>query len=146
MQEVSADKAYLSRDNLAFINQMGGVPFIPFKTNSIGRPKGAPPPAIQVNFNKGSSVGYDEQLFSDFTAQNYTSLSYTVTAIAQNGSDGYGPAYLLNGRRNSNYWYQLSIYYNWPGLTGGSGFYMEEEVWTSTTHSLPSLRVDFSGP
>jgi transposase len=40
VQEASADKAYLSRDNLALVDKMGGVPYIPFKSNSIGRPKG----------------------------------------------------------------------------------------------------------
>jgi transposase len=39
-QEISADKAYLSRDNMAFINSVNAVPFIPFKTNSIGKPMG----------------------------------------------------------------------------------------------------------
>lgn len=32
--EVSADKAYLSNDNLAAIRSVGAVPFIPFKSNS----------------------------------------------------------------------------------------------------------------
>ena len=39
-QEISADKAYLSRDNMAFINSVEAVPFIPFKTNSTGKPRG----------------------------------------------------------------------------------------------------------
>lgn len=34
--EVSADKAYLSHDNLALIEQAGAVPYIPFKSNSQG--------------------------------------------------------------------------------------------------------------
>jgi transposase len=34
VREVSADKAYLSHDNLAIVEQAGGVPFIPFKSNS----------------------------------------------------------------------------------------------------------------
>ena len=40
VEEASADKAYLSRENLALIDEMGGVPYIPFKSNSTGRPKG----------------------------------------------------------------------------------------------------------
>jgi transposase len=40
MQEVSADKAYSSRDNLAFIDQIGGMPFIPFKSNTTGKRRG----------------------------------------------------------------------------------------------------------
>ena len=36
VREVSADKAYLSKKNLAAINEIGAVPFIPFKENSVG--------------------------------------------------------------------------------------------------------------
>lgn len=34
MQEVSADKAYLSHANLAAVGKIGGVAYVPFKTNS----------------------------------------------------------------------------------------------------------------
>jgi len=37
MEEVSADKAYLSRANLALVDSLGAVPFIPFKRNQDGR-------------------------------------------------------------------------------------------------------------
>ena len=40
MKEVSADKAYLSRENLWTIASVGAVPYIPFKTNSVGKPRG----------------------------------------------------------------------------------------------------------
>lgn len=33
--DVSADKAYLSRRNLALVEQAGGVPFVPFKSNTV---------------------------------------------------------------------------------------------------------------
>lgn len=36
VREVSADKAYLSKQNLEEIDSIGAVPFIPFKSNSIG--------------------------------------------------------------------------------------------------------------
>jgi transposase len=36
IQEVSADKAYLSHDNLAAVEAAGGVPYVPFKSNSKG--------------------------------------------------------------------------------------------------------------
>ena len=36
VREVSADKAYLSKKNLAAINAAGATPFIPFKENSVG--------------------------------------------------------------------------------------------------------------
>ena len=34
MEEISADKAYLSQDNLELIDEKGAVPFVPFKSNS----------------------------------------------------------------------------------------------------------------
>jgi len=34
IREVSADKAYLSKENLNHIHQLGAIPFIPFKTNT----------------------------------------------------------------------------------------------------------------
>jgi transposase len=36
MREVSADKAYLSHDNLATVESVGAVPYVPFKSNSTG--------------------------------------------------------------------------------------------------------------
>ncbi len=40
INEMTADKAYSSRDNLAYINSIGGMPYIPFKSNATGKPKG----------------------------------------------------------------------------------------------------------
>jgi len=41
MEEVSADKAYLSRDNMNLIEEIGAIPFIPFKSNATAKPKGS---------------------------------------------------------------------------------------------------------
>ena len=41
MEEISADKAYLSQDNLELIESKGAVPFIPFKSNNLPSGKGA---------------------------------------------------------------------------------------------------------
>lgn len=41
MREVSADKAYLSRDNMDIVAEQGATPFIPFKSNSKARNNGA---------------------------------------------------------------------------------------------------------
>ncbi len=41
VKEAYGDKAYLSRDNLAFVDNSGGVPYIPFKENSISKPQGS---------------------------------------------------------------------------------------------------------
>ncbi len=35
VREVSADKAYLSRKNLNAVEMVGGMPFIPFKSNTL---------------------------------------------------------------------------------------------------------------
>lgn len=40
IREVSADKAYSSRHNLAIVSQLGGIAYIPFRTGTGGRPKG----------------------------------------------------------------------------------------------------------
>ncbi len=42
MEEVSADKAYLSRDNMNLIEEAGATPFIPFKSNATAKPKSSP--------------------------------------------------------------------------------------------------------
>jgi Transposase DDE domain len=42
LKEVSADKAYLSRDNFAISDELGVVPFIPFKSNSTAVARGTP--------------------------------------------------------------------------------------------------------
>jgi len=41
MEEISADKAYLSRDNLNGAAELGCVPYIPFKSNSSRKQKGS---------------------------------------------------------------------------------------------------------
>lgn len=42
LKEAVADKAYLSRTNLQFVEDLGGQPFIPFKSNSRSLSIGAP--------------------------------------------------------------------------------------------------------
>ena len=41
MREVSADKAYSSRDNLEAISKVGGQAFVPFKSNATAKPLGS---------------------------------------------------------------------------------------------------------
>lgn len=41
IREVSGDKAYSSKENLEAINSVGGTPYIPFKSNVIGRSRGS---------------------------------------------------------------------------------------------------------
>ena len=61
---------------------------------------------------------YDEQLGASFT-QDFSSLAYNVSAVAQTDSDGYGPGYLLNGLTPAGFWYQVGISYHWPDSNGG---------------------------
>ncbi|MEJ2267476.1 MAG: transposase [Nanoarchaeota archaeon] len=42
MKEVSADKAYSSRDNLDLADSIGAQPYIPFRSNVKGKAKGSP--------------------------------------------------------------------------------------------------------
>jgi transposase len=42
ISEVSADLGYSSRHNLEAVENLGGVPYIPFKSNSRGRALGSP--------------------------------------------------------------------------------------------------------
>ena len=42
LNEVSADKAYLSKKNMEMINDHGATPFIPFKSNSRSLARGSP--------------------------------------------------------------------------------------------------------
>ena len=83
------------------------------------------------------AANYDEQLGITFT-QNFASLTYNVTAMPQADSEGYGPAYLLNGLSNDNYWYQVGISYNWPNANGGyaQGFNFNYEVFNPAGKSV----------
>ena len=87
---------------------------------------GNPPPAT-----------IDEQLGITFT-QDFTSLDYNVTVVEQNDSNGYGPAYLLNGLSNNGYWYQVGVSYDWPYLSGGynPGFAFNYETFNSSGDSV----------
>lgn len=60
---------------------------------------------------------YIEQLGLTFT-QNFLSMAYNVTAVPQTDTNGYGPAYLLNGLSDSGYWYQVGLSYYWPSTAG----------------------------
>lgn len=83
--------------------------------------------------NGGSSVAaIDEQLGMTFM-QSFSSLTYNVTAVAQQDTNNYGPAYLLNGLTNEGYWYQLGISFNWPATSGQytSGFNVNYNVFNS---------------
>ena len=98
---------------------------------------------ISTSFQVSSSIpaaNYDEQLGTTFT-QSFVSIAYNVTAVAQSDTNGYGPAYLLNGLGSTGYWYQVGISYDWPFTAGGynAGLRMNYELFDSHRASvLPS--------
>ncbi|SRR5579864_5487327 len=87
-------------------------------------------------------ASYDSQVSFTFS-QDFSSLSYNVTAVAQSDSYGFGPAYLLNGHSDTGYWYQIGLAYNWPlssGTSYDSGFHFIWEVFAPNgTTNNPSL-------
>jgi hypothetical protein len=90
-------------------------------------------------------ASYDQQVLLVFS-QDFSSLSYNVTAVPQQDSYGFGPAYLLNGHSDSGYWYQVGLAYNWPLASGTSydaGFHFTWEVFqpngTTTNPTLSNI-------
>ncbi|MGA2200118.1 MAG: hypothetical protein ABSG45_09295, partial [Nitrososphaerales archaeon] len=86
------------------------------------------------------TANYDEQLGEVFL-QSLKGISYNVTATAQTDSNGYGPAYLLNGLTPAGYWYQVGLAYNWPytSAQGGGyepGFQMAYETFDPSGNSI----------
>jgi hypothetical protein len=88
-------------------------------------------------------ASYDQQVLLVFS-QDFSSLSYNVTAVPQSDSSGFGPAYLLNGHSDSGYWYQVGLAYDWPLASGTSydaGFHFTWEVFDPNgTTNNPTLR------
>jgi hypothetical protein len=105
------------------------------QTSSFGLPNfHAASASLSGNASVAASTGaaIDEQIGMTFT-QSFASLTYNVTAVAQQESDNYGPAYLLNGLTNSGYWYQIGLSWNWAELSGGydAGFHANYNVFNS---------------
>lgn len=81
------------------------------------------PAQISPISNVSIATTYIEQILLSFK-QNFPSLSYNVSAIEQCGSEGGGPAYLLNGLSDAGYWYQVGLSWRWgyPTTTIHPGF------------------------
>ena len=103
-------------------------------THKASRLPTAPRLAAYPFAGRPNIIMYDEQLGTTFT-QNFTSLAYTLTAVAQSGTDNYGPAYLLNGLGNTGYWYQIGLAYDWDG-SPSTGFQLAYEVYNSSGFSV----------
>jgi hypothetical protein len=99
------------------------------------------PPALSQTPNPNTVV--DEQFGLTFT-QDFTSLTYNVTAVQQVNEPfwGMGPAYLLNGLSDQGYWYQVGLSWNWVGRSAYSGytpgFNVVYAVFGGGTQILPS--------
>ncbi len=80
---------------------------------------------------------YDEQLGMTFS-EDFSNLSYNVTAVAQSDAQGFGPGYLLNGLTNTGYWYQVGVAFDWPYQGGGyeAGFGFLYEAFNSSGASV----------
>ena len=94
--------------------------------------------------SSSTTPGYDRQMVLMFDG-SFTGLSYNVSAIPQNDSLGYGPAYLLNGLSNERYWYQIGLAWNLAAESrNGSiapGFSFVYEVWSpNNTAIFPSAQ------
>jgi len=83
------------------------------------------------------SLAYDEHARATFT-QDFSSLAFHVSAVAQTGPDGVGPAYLLNGLTNAGYWYQVGLSWKWPSTNSVPlpGFDMNYEVFNQYGFSV----------
>lgn len=82
------------------------------------------------------ATAYDEQLFM-VESGNTTGVDVTVQAVPQVDSNGYGPAYLVNGLTPIGYWYQVGISYNWPCGPGYvHGFHFISEVFAPGGRSV----------
>ena len=100
-------------------------------------PAGAQPANGSAEQPSSTQPKYDEQLGMTF-AEDFSKLSYNVTAVAQSDAQGFGPGYLLNGLTNAGYWYQAGVAFDWPYQGGGydAGFNFLYEVFNSTGASV----------
>jgi Divergent InlB B-repeat domain len=126
---------------------LGGLPLSPrgsaFRPASMGL--SAAPDAVALQ--NAPSPAYDEQLGTTFT-QDFTSLEFNVTVLAQADADGYGPGYLLNGLTPEGYWYQVGISYHWPNSDGSydPGFGFSYQVYGPSGKSVyPSKGAGLGG-
>jgi len=148
VQPASPDSVNWLRGEAVQVSAGGGISNLPMRAVGFKLPVASAPEAAE----KGTSMGldeplvlYDEQLGFCF-GQNSTNLAYNVTAVQQEDSYGYGPAYLLNAYTDAGYWYQVGLYYNWLNtdwvewpsttLSNVTGFGLGYEVWDNKANSV----------
>lgn len=108
-------------------------PYIPAQARSVCLPLSAGQiSADATTFSRSaSSADYDDQLWLGFF-QNFTSIQYNVTAVAQTDSFGFGPAYFLNGLTDKDMYYQIGVSWNFR-VRGEPDFEMVYQVWNATS-------------
>ncbi|MGD0318940.1 MAG: hypothetical protein ABSB56_04530 [Nitrososphaerales archaeon] len=123
---------------IAIIVVMGSIAYVGYVQEVANQPVCSGESTSQVTPHLSHVQAlYDEQQWLEFDS-NFTTLEYSVTAMAQTDFYGFGPAYLLNGLASSGYWYQVGISYNWVRdnysefFHGFSFFY---EVWDARTNA-----------
>lgn len=87
----------------------------------------------------GSNQAFYDLQIAEIFYDNYTSLSYNITAIAQSDAYGFGPGYILNGLSGAGYWYQVGISWNWSHsdyIGHFTGFRMNYEVFSPQYKSI----------
>src|SRR6266849_4930588 len=99
---------------------LAGLVSLTVSTSSSNLPMKSPATINQQGYSLARVfpyLAYDEQVGVTFT-QDFSSLAFNVSAIAQTGPDGVGPGYLLNGLTSAGYWYQVGLSWKWPSTNG----------------------------
>ncbi len=97
---------------------------VPVSTNR-ARFRAAPCNSLPRTSDAAASPSFCEMLGLTFT-QNFGSMSYNVTAVAQDYPDAYGtssvtgPAYLLCGLSNTWFMYEVGLSWDWLGTNAFS--------------------------
>ena len=147
-QPASPDGVDQRRGGAVQVSAGGGISNLPIRAVGWKLPVASASEVVEKGISMGLDeplVLYDEQLGLCF-GQNSTNLAYNVTAVQQEDSNGYGPAYLLNAVTDAGYWYQVGLYYNWPNtdwvewpsttLSNVTGFGLGYEVWDNNANSV----------
>jgi hypothetical protein len=94
------------------------------------------------------TAAYDQQIAMVYGAGNYGYLGTNIVLLAQNDTDGFGPAYLMNGLSDAGWWYQVGVTWNWPLASGNGyspGFHFVWEVFAPNGTTTTPLLTSFSG-
>jgi hypothetical protein len=92
---------------------------------------------------------WDEQVTLSFSA-HARALFTNASISAEADSNGYGPAFLLNGATDTGYWYQVGVTYNWgrnaPVAGHDVGFELVAAVFAPGHNGTPQYEYLESAP